>query len=166
MSFVALPGLIGPLIGPTLGGWLVQAASWHWIFLINVPLGLVGTWPRCATCRTCAQPVSRFESLGYGLLAFGMVAVSLSLERCSGRPAASRHWCWCCWSSVSRARRVLAARGASARPLFPLALFKVHTFSVGLLGNLFSRMGSGGMPYLIPLLLQVALGLFADARRA
>ena len=44
------------------------------------------------------------------------------------------------------------------RPLFPLALFKVHTFSVGMLGNLFSRVGSGGMPYLIPLMMQVALG--------
>ena len=44
------------------------------------------------------------------------------------------------------------------RPLFPLALFKVHTFSVGVLGNLFSRVGSGGMPYLIPLMMQVALG--------
>ncbi len=42
MSFVAIPGLIGPLIGPTLGGWLVETASWHWIFLINLPVGLVG----------------------------------------------------------------------------------------------------------------------------
>jgi MFS family permease len=42
MSFVAIPGLIGPLLGPTLGGWLVQYASWHWIFLINVPVGLLG----------------------------------------------------------------------------------------------------------------------------
>ncbi len=42
MSFVAIPGLIGPLLGPTLGGWLVQYASWHWIFLINVPVGLAG----------------------------------------------------------------------------------------------------------------------------
>jgi MFS family permease len=44
MSFVTIPGLIGPLIGPALGGWLVQVASWHWIFLINVPVGLVGLW--------------------------------------------------------------------------------------------------------------------------
>ncbi|HEY6986655.1 MAG TPA: MFS transporter, partial [Rhodanobacteraceae bacterium] len=42
MSFVTLPGLIGPLVGPTLGGWLVQIASWHWIFLINVPVGVIG----------------------------------------------------------------------------------------------------------------------------
>jgi MFS family permease len=39
MSFVAIPGLIGPLLGPTLGGWLVQYATWHWIFLINLPVG-------------------------------------------------------------------------------------------------------------------------------
>lgn len=42
MSFVAIPGLIGPLLGPALGGWLVQFASWHWVFFINVPVGLVG----------------------------------------------------------------------------------------------------------------------------
>ena len=42
ISFVAIPGLVGPLIGPTLGGWLVETASWHWIFLINVPVGLAG----------------------------------------------------------------------------------------------------------------------------
>ncbi len=42
MSFVAIPGLIGPLIGPTLGGWLTEAASWHWVFLVNVPVGLLG----------------------------------------------------------------------------------------------------------------------------
>src|SRR5579864_1644008 len=41
MSVVAIPGLVGPLIGPTLGGWLVQIASWHWIFLINVPVGII-----------------------------------------------------------------------------------------------------------------------------
>ena len=42
MSFIAIPGLIGPLIGPTLGGWLVEVATWHWVFLINIPVGLLG----------------------------------------------------------------------------------------------------------------------------
>jgi MFS family permease len=42
MSFIAIPGLVGPLIGPTLGGWLVEVATWHWVFLINIPVGLIG----------------------------------------------------------------------------------------------------------------------------
>ena len=54
MSFITLPGLLGPLIGPSLGGWLVEVASWHWIFLINLPVGLLGCWAACAICPTCA----------------------------------------------------------------------------------------------------------------
>ncbi|WP_226940762.1 MFS transporter, partial [Pseudomonas sp. K5] len=42
MSFIAIPALVGPLIGPTLGGWLVEVASWHWVFLINLPIGVIG----------------------------------------------------------------------------------------------------------------------------
>src|SRR2546427_7929741 len=42
MSFIAIPALVGPLIGPTLGGWLVEIASWHWVFLINLPIGVIG----------------------------------------------------------------------------------------------------------------------------
>ena len=44
MSFIAIPGQVGPLLGPALGGWLVEYASWHWIFWINVPVGVVGIW--------------------------------------------------------------------------------------------------------------------------
>eukprot|EP01036_Dinobryon_divergens_P048384 gene48384-64911_t len=81
MSFVAIPGLIGPLLGPTLGGWLVQYASWHWIFLINVPVGLAGclaTLKYMPDLRGVVQ--KRFDSVGYAMLAFGMVAISLSLD--------------------------------------------------------------------------------------
>jgi EmrB/QacA subfamily drug resistance transporter len=157
MSFVTLPGLIGPLVGPTLGGWLVQAASWHWIFLINLPLGVAGTVAAFRWMPDLRQRVPRFDLLGYGLLAFGMVAASLSLDLLADRRP--RH-------GVVLVLLVFGLAGLAAywlhaartpRPLFPLALFKVHTFGVGLLGNLFSRVGSSAMPYLIPLLMQVAM---------
>ncbi|EFF45724.1 major facilitator superfamily protein [Xanthomonas citri pv. aurantifolii str. ICPB 10535] len=54
MSFIAIPALIGPLIGPTLGGWLVEVASWHWVFLINLPIGAIGFI--AALPRTAASP--------------------------------------------------------------------------------------------------------------
>ena len=104
------------------------------------------------------QPVTRFDMLGYVLLAFGMVAVSIALDALSDRQP--EHGFVVVLAAAGLASLVAywlhAAR--TERPLFPLALFKVHTFSVGVLGNLFSRVGSGGMPYLIPLMLQVALG--------
>ena len=86
MSFVAIPGLVGPLIGPTLGGWMVEYVSWHWIFLVNVPVGLIGL---AATLRFMPVgdrfAVKRFDGVGYALLAFGMVAVSLALDSMSGK---------------------------------------------------------------------------------
>lgn len=158
MSLVTLPGLIGPLVGPTVGGWLVQAASWHWIFLINLPLGVVGAMASLRYMPDLRQPVARFDLAGYGLLAFGMVAVSLSLDLLAGdRPRHGMVLVLLVFGLASLSAYWLHA-ARTVRPLFPLALFKVHTFGVGLLGNLFSRIGSGGMPYLIPLLLQVGLG--------
>jgi EmrB/QacA subfamily drug resistance transporter len=158
MSFVTLPGLIGPLVGPTLGGWLSQAVSWHWIFLINVPLGIVGAFAAKRLMPNLREDVSRFDVLGYVLLAFGMVAVSLSLDAMSGRgPHAGVVLVLLVFGLAGLVAYWLHA-ARTEHPLFPLMLFKVHTFGVGLLGNLFSRVGSGGMPYLIPLLLQVALG--------
>lgn len=157
MTFVTIPGLVGPLVGPTLGGWLVQAASWHWIFLINLPLGILGAIAASRLMPDLRGAITRFDGVGYLLLAFGMVTVSLSLSALSER--LPRHGVALVLLVFGLASLVAywlhAAR--TARPLFPLALFKVHTYSVGLLGNLFSRVGSGGMPYLIPLLLQVGM---------
>jgi EmrB/QacA subfamily drug resistance transporter len=158
MSFVAIPGLIGPLLGPTLGGWLVEYASWRWIFLINVPVGLVGC---VATLRIMpdlrADVLHRFDGVGYALLAFGMVAVSLAIDGVSslglrgvgvmvllifGFAAIAAYW-------LHAARRPF--------PLFEPSLFGIPTLSIGLIGNLFSRLGSGCMPFLIPLLLQISM---------
>jgi EmrB/QacA subfamily drug resistance transporter len=158
MSFVTIPGLIGPLIGPTMGGWLVQAASWHWIFLINLPLGILGALVARKVMPDLRQSVSRFDVLGYVLLSAGMATASLSLDMLSHpQPYHGAILVLLAFGLASIASYWLHASRA-LRPLFPLALFGVHTYSVGLAGNLFSRLGSGGMPYLLPLLLQVLLG--------
>ena len=159
MSFVAIPGLIGPLLGPTLGGWLVQYASWHWIFLINVPVGLVGC---IATLRF--MPDLRgavrmpFDAGGYALLAIGMVAVSLALDGVAemGLRQVSV-FVLLVFGFASLAAYWLRA-GRKPDPLFSPTLFKVPTLSIGLIGNLFSRLGSSCMPFLVPLLLQVSMG--------
>jgi EmrB/QacA subfamily drug resistance transporter len=158
MSFVTLPGLIGPLIGPTLGGWLVQIASWHWIFLINLPLGVAGGIAAVRIMPDLRQAVGRFDALGYALLAYAMVAVSLALNALSEQQLRHAAVVILIVSGLASLVAYWLHAGRTGGPLFPLALFKVDTFSVGILGNLFSRVGSGGMPYLIPLLMQVSLG--------
>ncbi len=157
MSFVTLPGLVGPLIGPTLGGWMVEYASWHWIFLVNVPVGILGLLATLRHMRDAAPIINRrFDGLGYALLAFAMVAVSLALEGHS-------------LLGVLGAAALLLAGAASllvywwharrrSEPLFAPALFQVRSLRIGLLGNLFSRLGGSCIPFLIPLVLQVCLG--------
>jgi len=157
MTFVTIPGLVGPLIGPTLGGWLVQVASWHWIFLINLPLGAVGAVAASRLMPDLRGAVTRFDGVGYLLLAFGMVAVSLSLTALSERMTERGVTLVLLISGMASLVAYWLHAARTDRPLFPFALFRIHTYSVGLLGNLFSRVGSGGMPYLIPLLLQVGM---------
>lgn len=159
MSFIAIPGLVGPLIGPTLGGWLAEVASWHWIFLINIPVGVVGCIATWRYMPENPQPApARFDLTGYLYLAFGMVAVSLAVDGLSslglqqagvlillvfGMASLTAYW-------LHAARR--------PDPLFSPHLFSIPAVSIGLLGNLFSRLGSSCMPFLVPLLLQVSLG--------
>ncbi|CAG4890245.1 multidrug transporter subunit MdtD [Paraburkholderia saeva] len=162
LSFVAIPGLIGPLIGPTLGGWLVKIASWHWIFLINVPVGVAGCIATAFFMPDSRNPdTAKFDLKGYLLLIVGMVAISFALD---GRTEFGiQHATVLVLLILSLA--CFVAYGLHAvrepQPIFSLELFRIHTFSVGLLGNLFARIGSGAMPYLIPLLLQVSLGYSA-----
>jgi MFS family permease len=158
MSFVTLPGLIGPLIGPTMGGWLVQIASWHWIFLINLPLGVAGGIASLRIMPDLRQVVGRFDALGYALFAYAMVAVSLALDALSTEQPRHAAVVILVVSGLASLAAYWLHAARADRPLFPLALFNVATFRVGILGNLFSRVGSGAMPYLIPLLMQVALG--------
>ena len=159
MSFITLPGLLGPLIGPTLGGWLVEAASWHWIFLINLPVGLLGCWAAMRYMPDLRGPqLSRFDTPGFLLFGAAMLLITVALEGLGelklpalrvtlllvgGLACLAVYWL--------RAARI-------AEPLFSPSLFNTRTFATGILGNLFARLGSGALPFLTPLLLQLAMG--------
>ncbi|MDO5653574.1 MAG: multidrug transporter subunit MdtD [Brachymonas sp.] len=159
MSFVAIPGLIGPLLGPTLGGWLVQMASWHWIFFINLPVGLVG-W--AASLRYMPDfrgtDVPPLDKGGYALLALGMMLVSLSVDVMADFPGPKVLIVIAVVFGLASLAAYWLRAARQDRPLFSPRLFAVPALSIGLLGNLFSRLGSSGVPFLIPLLMQLKLG--------
>ncbi|MDQ7988354.1 MAG: multidrug transporter subunit MdtD [Candidatus Dactylopiibacterium sp.] len=158
LSFIVLPAAIGPLLGPFLGGWLAERFSWHWIFLINVPIGLLGL---ALTLRIMpplrAESVQPFDWLGFGLFAAGIMLVSLALEGLGelGWAFSLSAWMLIVGAGLLTSYWLHAMRASS--PLFPPDLFRINSFAVGILGNLFARLGSGGVPFLLPLMLQLGL---------
>ncbi len=159
ISYVTVPALVGPLLGPTLGGWLSQEFSWHWIFLINLPVGVAG-FVLCYFFMDDFRPprTTKFDFPGFLMIAAGMIAISyamdgvveLGLRRATAVifVVAGVIALVCYWLYAARKQD----------PLIPPELLGVRSFRVGIAGNFFSRLGSNGMPFLLPLFLQVGLG--------
>lgn len=158
LAMISVAGQVGPIVGPTLGGWFVEAISWHWIFLINVPIGLIGMLAvHRYLPRAVGTQAPRFDLAGCALLSLCMIAFSLAVDA----PVQSHRAAWSVALFVLGVVAALAyvpyARGRR-NPLFKLSLFREPNFSVGLIGNLVSRIGSSAVPFLVPLLLQLQLG--------
>ncbi|OWT73739.1 MULTISPECIES: MFS transporter [unclassified Achromobacter] len=158
LTLIGSAGEAGKLVGPLLGGWLSQVLSWHWIFLINIPICLAGLW----AARTY-MPVGKtentppFDFVGFVLLSTCMVALSIALDM----PQVSHRLAWSGvlfgLSVLTVALYMMHAR-RKAKPLFRLGIFRESNFSVGLLGNLVCRIGCSAVPFLLPLLLQLQMG--------
>jgi EmrB/QacA subfamily drug resistance transporter len=159
MSYVTIPALVGPIVGPPLGGFITTYFDWRWIFWINVPIGIVGVvfagrlirnikedmmppldWRGLImTAIGCSGLIFGFEFLGRGAVspwfAFGLLVVGTAA----------------CAVYVWHANRV-------PHPLLNLSLLKVPTFRASVTGGFLFRMGVGATPFLLPLMLQVGFG--------
>lgn len=158
LAFISLAGQVGPVFGPVMGGLFVQTITWHWIFLINVPIGVLGLVAvhRYLPVGTTFK-VARFDFIGCGLLSLCMLTFSLALDV----PAHNYRGLWSAGLfalSVGAALGYVAYARRREHPLFRLALFQQANFRVGLIGNLVCRIGCSAMPFLLPLLMQLQLG--------
>jgi len=155
MNFAVIPALIAPLVGPLVGGYLVQYASWHWIFLINVPMGILGMIIGFKLVPDLREAAGKLDWLGFGLFAIAAGLLTLAVELLSKPDKAL-------WGIslvvIGISLLLMYARHArkAINPIFPLSLFDIRTFRIGITGNLFTRLGISAVPYLMPLLLQVA----------
>jgi EmrB/QacA subfamily drug resistance transporter len=160
MSYLTIPALIGPILGPPLGGVLVTFLSWHWIFLINLPIGILGValvlryipdYPGTPgdpldvpglllSAAGLGGLVFGFEALGHGLLPRNGALVLIGV----GIIAA----CLYVW----HAKR-------AAHPLIDLSLLRIPTFGVTFWGGNLMRIGSASQPFLLVLLFQLCFGL-------
>ncbi|OWT77478.1 MFS transporter [Achromobacter sp. HZ28] len=158
LAFMAIGGQIGPIFGPVLGGVFVQALSWHWIFLINVPVGLVGMWAvRKYMPAQRLEDTPRFDFIGCVLLAACLVAFSVALDV----PTADHQAAWATGLIVLSGLAALGYYAHARRreyPLFPLSLFHERNYTVGIAGNLVCRIGAAAVPFLLPLMMQLGMG--------
>lgn len=159
MSLMSLAGLIGPMIGPTLGGWIVEVYTWNWIFLINIPMGILGVLMTIKAMPNVTEPtVQKFDLRGFIFLVVGMVCLSLGVENFADPRYSTL-------SSIVLVIVGLIGSGIYAfhahtheNALFRSRLFKYKIYSIGILGNFFARLGGNSIPFLLPLMLQIAFG--------
>ncbi|MGA3172451.1 MAG: DHA2 family efflux MFS transporter permease subunit [Chthoniobacteraceae bacterium] len=159
MSFVAIPGLIGPMLGPLAGGLIVGYLHWRLIFFVNLPIGILGLYLVYRFMPEYRLDQRRpLDFIGLVLFGSGVALLSYVLE-VFGEHTLS-------WGVIAGLLAIsailLASYGFHATrteyPLLLLALFRVRTFRAAVSGGFFTRLGIGGIPFLMPLLYQVGLG--------
>jgi EmrB/QacA subfamily drug resistance transporter len=159
MSFVAIPGLIGPMLGPVAGGLIVGYLNWRAIFFLNVPVGLLGLYVVYRHLPDYWEMETHpLDFIGLVLFGSGIGLLSYVLEIFGEHTLG--------WPSIAGllviSAILLAAYGLRATrtpfPLLRLSLFGIRTFRAAVGGSFFTRLGIGGIPFLFPLLYQVGLG--------
>jgi EmrB/QacA subfamily drug resistance transporter len=160
MAWVTTPALIGPVLGPPVGGFITTYATWHWIFIINVPIGLLGIVLATRYIEDIrAEKHERFDIAGMVLAGLGIagIAFGLSVLGMNFLP-------WTVVASLVGGGAIFfAAYIVHARhtptPALDLTLFRQRTFRSSVVGGFIFRIGIGALPFLLPLMLQVGFGM-------
>ena len=159
MSFVSIPSLVAPMLGPVAGGLIVGYLHWRFIFFLNIPIGIFGlmlVYLHLPDYRE--EHTNPLDIVGLILFGSGVALLSYVLEIFGEHALSSREISGMLVISLV----LLAGYGLHAKsiahPLLQLGLFSIRTFRASVSGNFFTRLGIGGVPFLLPLLYQVGLG--------
>jgi EmrB/QacA subfamily drug resistance transporter len=159
MSFVSIPSLVAPMLGPVAGGLIVGYLHWRFIFFLNIPIGIFGlmlVYLHLPDYRE--EHTNPLDIVGLILFGSGVALLSYVLEIFGEHALSSREISGMLVISLV----LLAGYGLHAKsiahPLLQLSLFSIRTFRASVSGNFFTRLGIGGVPFLLPLLYQVGLG--------
>ena len=160
MAWVTVPALVGPVIGPPLGGFITTFFSWHWIFLINIPIGLLGIFMALRHIDPIkSEDPERFDlyglvlaGIGLGGIAFGLSVAGLNLLPRSVVGALVAI------GSISMTLYVMHARRTGS-PVLDFSMLHLATLRASIMGGFLFRLGIGALPFLLPLLMQVGFGL-------
>lgn len=162
MTFLSMPALLGPIVGPPLGGFLVDYASWHWIFLINIPVGALGV---VLVLRYIAPDVpedsARLDWLGFILSGVGLAALVSGFESIGHEDMAGSHVVALLGTGLACGLLYIWHARHHEHPIVDLSLLKVRSFAIATLGGNLCRLTVGASPFLLAMMLQVGFGMSA-----
>jgi EmrB/QacA subfamily drug resistance transporter len=160
MAWLTVPALIGPMVGPPVGGFITTFFTWHWIFLINVPIGALGIF-LAGRVLPDVEPAGAtpIDAIGFFLSAIAASGVVFGLSVVS-LPALPP-WVGAATLAVGIVFGIVYVGHArkAASPLLNLKLFDGPVFRAAITGGSLFRIGNGAVPFLLPLMLQLGFGL-------
>ena len=160
LAYLTIPAMIGPVVGPVLGGFITTYFHWRWIFWINVPIGILGVALALSYIENIRERnVGRFDFTGFFLSGFGLASLIFGLTTL-GRGLEPL---WLVAAMITLGAAALAAYVRRARgdpgAILDLGLLANQTFFAGVVGGFIFRVGIGAIPFLLPLMLQLGFGL-------
>ncbi len=164
MSVLTMPALLGPVVGPVLGGAIVTFADWRWIFFMNLPVALVGVLlVRAYVPNVKEQAVSPIDGIGILLTGLGLAGLIFGFENLGRGTLAP----WIVATLFGGGAAALIAYGFHARnnphAVIDLTIFRLQTFTASVVGGAFMRIAMGATPFLLAMLLQIGFGMSAFA---
>jgi EmrB/QacA subfamily drug resistance transporter len=158
MAWLTMPALIGPLMGPPLGGFIVTYASWRWVFDINVPIGIIGVIAVSLFITDVreADRGGRLDAIGMVLTGFTMASLMAGFETL-GRNIVPLSWTLACLAAGAGAGALYAWHATRREhPILDFTLMRIPTFASSVVAGSLFRIPVGAMPFLLPLMLQLS----------
>jgi EmrB/QacA subfamily drug resistance transporter len=162
MSWVLVPGLIGPVIGPPLGGFFVTCLSWHWIFYINVPIGVLGIILASRYIEDVREAVrAPFDWRGFLLSGLCLSCLMAGFELSSRGVTSAAQTALVLATGVAAGAFYVRHAHRTQNPILDLRLMRMPSFAISVWGGSFTRITGGALPFLLPMMMQLGFGMSA-----
>lgn len=159
MNKVVTVGILGAMLGPVLGGFISRYFSWHWIFWVNIPFGIIAmVLTKLYFIKSEKVILPNLDIIGFILFGSSLSGITFGFSTLSETMVPQLYSICLIFISVLVLIIYFIYSRHSKNPIIKMNLFNFRTFKISILGNLLSRLGFGGIPFLLPLLLQMGLG--------
>jgi EmrB/QacA subfamily drug resistance transporter len=160
IATITWPGLVAPILGPPLGGFITTYASWRWIFFLNLPLGLAAwAWALRVVPRERPEAAPPFDWTGFALTGAACFGLMFGLEQVSGGHGSAPEVAAVLLGAGAAGLAAVRHAGRRAHPLLDVRALAVPSFAVAIRGGTLFRMAISAVPFLLPLLFQIGFGL-------